>query len=285
MAIIDQKTNPKRLEAQSGFTLVELIIAMTVAAVIIGVTAIAFQSFENNSNQQIEVANVQLNVRGSLAIMERELRMIGQDLNQGNAALFRVSDIRKFDITQPGTSAVPNANGSPILRMSLDMDDDGTLDPDETITYLLYDRDGDGTLFDLARSSTLPGANTVSGRQFLAEGIEALGMSFAFDRNGDNIMDRTAPPAGSRNNGNIIWAIDSNNDGLLDAEVGGAALGYTVLPDAIQAIQLTILARAKNPDPNYRNTQNYSVGDQVIAVNDNFRRWMLTHILYRRNRG
>jgi type IV pilus assembly protein PilW len=279
MDSIALKANAKRPGKQSGFTMIELVIAIAISAVVIIVAAISFQQFENNSAQQIEIANAQLNLRGVLGIMEREFRMIGMDFNQSSSTPFGVTDIRRFSITQPGTSAVPDTNGSPMLRMTLDLNDNGALDADETITYLLYDRNGDGTLFDLGRSSTLPGTNLVTGRQLLAEGIQALGFVFAFDSDGDGAIDRTPFPGN-----NIIWAIDANNDNLLDSEPNGTPLGYIVPPSAIRAVQLSILARVKNQDSKYVNTNSYSVGHQAIApMNDHYRRWLLTEILHIRN--
>jgi type IV pilus assembly protein PilW len=278
MDSIALKANAKRPGKQSGFTMIELVIAIAISAVVIMVAATSFQQFENNSAQQIEIANAQLNLRGVLGIMEREFRMIGMDYTQTSSTPFGVTDIRRFSITQPGTSAVPDTNGSPMLRMTLDLNDNGTLDADETITYLLYDRNGDGTLFDLARSSTLFGTDIVKGRELLAEGIQSLGLVFAFDNDGDGAIDRTPYPGN-----NIIWAIDTNNDNNLDSEPNLTPLGYIVPPNAIRAVQLSILARVKNQDPKYLNTNSYSVGHQAFTVNDHYRRWQLTEILHIRN--
>jgi hypothetical protein len=118
----------------------------------------------------------------------------------------------------------------------------------------------------------------ISGRQLLAEGIEDIMFTYAFDNDNDERIDRTAPP-----DNNIIWAIDSNNDGQLDSDLAGAALGYTVPPQNIRAVQVWVLARAKRPAANYTNSRQYSLGDHVTAVNDNFRRWLLTDTLHIRN--
>jgi type IV pilus assembly protein PilW len=288
MDIIAQKANVKRPGMQSGFTLIEIIVAMAVAAVVIAAMTTAYQQLQQNSTRQAELSNVQMNLRGVFAIMEREFRMIGRDGNRSNRAIpvFGVTDVRRFDITQPGSDAVPDLTGSPILRMTADLNNDGNLDADETVTYLLYDKDGDGTLFDMARSTTIIGADVVSGRQLLAEGIEALGFAFAFDNDGDGAIDRTVPAPGE-DEGNIIWAIDSNNDNRLDATPIGNPLGYTVPVGAILAVQVSVLARAKHQDVKFVDTDSYSIGHQLIVpdlTNNHFRRWRLTEILYRRNR-
>jgi type IV pilus assembly protein PilW len=263
----------------NGFSLIELIIGIAVSAIILSAIWTSYLNLQNNSNQQVQVAMLQQNLRGVLAIMERELRMAGQDFMQ-NAA-FGVTDVRKFSVVPPGTDAVPDntANGRPILRMTLDFNDNGQLDAGETITYSLYDKDGDGGLFDLGRSTSNPGGGVVSGMALVADGIEALDFAYAFDNDGDGAVDRTPLP-----DNNIIWAVDSNNDGLLDSDLLGVALGYTVQPQNIKAIQVWVLARAKRPDRKYVNSHQYSVGTQVIGpTNDAYRRWMLTEVLHCRN--
>jgi hypothetical protein len=234
----------------------------------------------NHSIQQIEMATLQQNVRGSLALIEREIRMIGMDWMQSSS--FGVTDVRSFAITDPSIDASPDnsANGSPILRMSLDLNDNGLLDADETITYLLYDRNSDGRPpFELARSTVNTSVNTVSNRELLAEGVERLFFAYAFDRDQNGSIDRTPPPDNA-----IIWAIDTNNDGLLDSDLLNAPLGYTVQPRDIRAVQVWILGVTKQGTTDYVNRHQYSVGNQVVGPhNDHFHRWMVTEILHCRN--
>jgi prepilin-type N-terminal cleavage/methylation domain-containing protein len=266
--------------AQFGFTLIEVMVALGIFSVLLIVILKVETQINNHSIQQVELATLQQNLRGSLALMERDLRMIGMDwTHSGN---FGVTDVRSYAITDPSIDASPDnsAIGSPILRISLDLDDDGELDGNETITYLLYDRNADGQPpFELARSTTNPGANTVSNRELLAEGIERLFFAYAFDRDQNGSIDRTPPP-----NNNILWAIDTNNDGLLDADLLNVALGYTVPPMDIRAVQVWILGVTQHGTPDYVNRHQYSVGNQVVGPpNDRFRRWMVTEILHCRN--
>ena len=265
------------LSGSIGFTLVELMIAMVISAIVISSATWIYIHIQTSSAQQVEISTIQQNLRGVLAIMESELRMAGEDRTLSFS--FGVTDVRHFSITEPGTDAIPDASGSgsPILRMTLDIDDDGILDANETVTYSLYDKDGDGDLLDLARSTTFPGVDVISGRQLLAEGIEAIGFAYAFDNDDDGEIDRTG--AGN----DIIWAVDSDNDGSLDADLLLVNLGYIVPPANIRAIQIWILARANRPDPKYENTHQYSVGTLNITPNDSYRRWLLTEVIHCRN--
>lgn len=266
--------------SEAGYTLIEVLVGLAISSLLLLVFLKIQTHMHNNSIQQIEMATLQQNLRGSLSLMEREFRMIGMDWMQSKN--FGVTDVRRFAITNPSIDASPDssANGSPILRMSLDLDDDGQLEPGETITYLLYDRNADGNPpFELARSTANPGVNTVSSRELLAEGIERLFFAYAFDRDQNGSIDRIPPP-----NNNIIWAIDTNNDGLLDADLLNVPLGYTVQPMDIRAVQVWILGVTKNWTPDYVNRHQYSVGNELIGpLNDHFHRWMVSDILHCRN--
>ena len=268
---------------QLGFTLIELFIGIVISVIAITAGLKIFDHMQNSSVQQVEISMLQQNQRGVLTILERELRLIGMDMNQSN--IFGITDVRKFTITNPGVDATPSAAGSPILRMTMDLNDDKSIGPGEIITYALYDRDNDGQPpFELARSTATPVTDEINGRQLLAEGIQAIGFAYAFDADGDGIIDRQVVVPGDPPS--IIWAVDSNNDGLLDADLSGAALpgGGTVPTSAIRAVQFWILGMAQRQDSSYTNTNVYSVGDQPPFVpNDQFRRWLLTEIVHCRN--
>jgi hypothetical protein len=274
---------PNIFRNQCGFTILELFIGIVISAITITAGLKIFDHMQNSSVQQVEISMLQQNQRGVLTILERELRMIGMDMNQSK--IFGITDVRKFTITNPGVDAMPSAAGSPILRMTMDLNNDKIINAGETITYALYDRDGDGQPpFELARSTADSGPDLINGRQLLAEGIEAIGFAYAFDADGDGIIDRQVLVPGDPPS--IIWAVDSNNDGLLDADLAGGALpgGGTVPTSAIRAVQFWILGSSQRPDSSYVNTNQYSVGDLPFGPrNDHFRRWLLSEIVHCRN--
>jgi prepilin-type N-terminal cleavage/methylation domain-containing protein len=295
------ETSRKRLIGNPfGFTLVEILIAIAVSAVVFTSVISIYSHMQHSSAQQISMAMLQQNQRGALDIMERELRLIGMDRNQsGN---FQITDVRKYSIAGPNPAAgVPDATptGSPVLRMQVDLDSDGVLDANETITYSLYDRDGDGQPpWELSRSDSIPlGPNSNDNFQLIAEGVEAIGFAYAFDANDDGEIDRAAPalPGGAPA---IIWAVDTNGDGNLDAEpVGtsiigvvradGSTINQTVGPDKIRGVQFWILGRALRPDPKHIDNRQYSLGAPPIQPGgpqgDHYRRWLLTEVIHCRN--
>ncbi|MGD8837950.1 MAG: PilW family protein [Desulfobacteraceae bacterium] len=263
-----------------GFTLVELLIVMAVSSVVlIGVTNFITQTMQNSA-QQIATSKLQQNQRGALAIMEKELRKIGMDRKLSNN--FHITDVRRYSIVGPADTAVPDENGSPVLRMQVDLNDDGRLGSNETITYSLYDKNGDGQPpWELGRSTTMPGSDAITNLQMLAEGVEASGLAFAyaFDADGDGMIDRGTAVAGEP----IIWAMDSDNDGTLDTDINGNDIDDVPL-EKIKGVRFWLLGRTQHEDLKHLNNRQYAVGDQLIGpFNDHFRRWLLSEIIHCRN--
>jgi prepilin-type N-terminal cleavage/methylation domain-containing protein len=268
---------------QAGFTMIEVILVALVSALLLAAIYKTNDYLQNSSLQQVEINRLQQNQRGAMAIMERELRMAGEDRTQIGGT-FQVRDVRRFDIVDKGDTAVPDASaaGSPILRFTADLNSDGNLDGGETVTYLLYDRNGDpGDGFDLARSTVFAMDDQVQQMELLAGGIDAISFAYAFDRNLDGLVDRTSVAAGS----NIIWGVDTDNDNLLDADTGGNTLGYTVDPKFIRSVRIWILGRAQRPDPSYANLQVYTLGHRTFDPpdGDKLRRWLTNTTLHLRN--
>lgn len=299
-AIREDRFKYGRPGAQSGFTLLELMVGIAVAAIAMTAMYALYNGLQKSSVSQVQVATMQQNLRGALNILERDIRATGMDRTySGN---FGIIDVRRRLVTTPGVAANPDPAGSPALIVTADQNDDGVLDANETLSYLRYDQDNDG-FNDLARGGT-----NATGRALLAENIEAFGFAYAYDADNDGWIERSA-------NGNIIWAVDADNDGDLDTrldinddgsidlnDVGGlisqdtngdgiddlrdvgAALGTTVQPQQILAVQIWVLARSNRPDPKIWNTQQYVVGDRIIGpMNDNIKRRLLSEVVQRRN--
>lgn len=267
-----------------GFTMVELLIAMAISAIVMTSVIGVYAHMQNSSAQQIALGTLQQNQRGALDIMERELRLIGMDRNQTNS--FTITDVRKYSIVDTGATAVPDGtpSGSPVLRMQVDLDNDGILDGNETITYSLYDRDNDGQPpWELSRSTVMPGNGAITNPQMIAEGVEAIGFAYAFDADDDGNIDRDPALAGEP----IIWAIDSDNNGTLDADLIGAPIGQNVMPSQIRGVQFWILGRSQRQDKKHLDNNFYSVGNQFLQPGgpqgDHYRRWLLSEIIHCRN--
>jgi len=275
-----KKEMSKRLKEQ-GFTLVELLVAMGISAIVMSSIYYTYYSQQKSYTTQDQVVAMQQNLRAAMYVMEREIRIAGYDpTSSGN---FGITNIGLRDIDDN-----LDVNGNSSLEFTIDQDEDGELGGgDETVYYCIYDSPvgaPDGKT-DLAR-------NYGAGRQLLAENIEALGLAYAFDNNGDGQLDTTAA-------GNTIWAIDSDNDNDLDVNLdtnddgvidindnpAGAALASDVNPSRIRAIRIWLLARTDIEDRNFRNAGTYVIANQIITPNDGFRRRLLTTTVTCRNMG
>lgn len=278
-----------------GFTLLELLIAIIVASIMgIAVVSNSISQQQAATNVQ-QVAQMQQQLRGAIYLMERDIRMAGYDpVETGN---FGVTDVRRWSVEVDQTIGAPDlsADSSPLLTVIEDSNENGIAD-DATITYCLYDDNNDAVV-DLARE-------TGGVRQLLAEGIDALGLAYAIDNDGDGSLDRTP-------NGNIIWAVDSDNDNLLDTNIDTDDNGVIDINDAagdlaitstdnaagaiatpaplksVRIVRVWLLARAQNRDPKYNDTNQYVIGDRIIVppAGDQFRRRLLVRSVELRNAG
>ena len=126
--------------------------------------------------------------------------------------------------------------------------------------------------------------------EIMAENIEAFCIAYAFDDDGDRRMDTDG--------GEVIWAIDSDNDNTLDLNLdadqdgvidasdisaGGSALTSPVGMGSIRAVRVWVLGKVETPDASYSNNNAYVVGNRVIQANDHHRRKLMETIIKCRN--
>ncbi|MBW1937728.1 MAG: prepilin-type N-terminal cleavage/methylation domain-containing protein [Deltaproteobacteria bacterium] len=275
----------------NGFTLVELLVAMAISGIVAGAIFTAFQSQQKSYLIQDQVTEMQQNLRAGMDIMVRDIRMAGY--SQG-APGFGITDISPRD-TDDNVDITITGNGS--FEFTADFDDNGTLSGGETISYSVYD-----SPVDTPDGRNDLGRNSGGGRQLVAENIEALGFAYAFDANGDGILD-TYNVGG---NNQVIWAVDSDGDNDLDLNldtngdgnidendgpaggnglIGGTAIPADIAPQDIRAVRIWMLARTGHGDKSFLNTKTYTVGNKVITPNNNLRMRLLTTSVKCRNMG
>ncbi len=294
--------------ASGGFTILELVMAMLVTS-IFSLAMVFTYSFNQKASDTIrQVSQMQQQLRGSMYIMEQDIRIAGFDPME--AGIFGVTNVQRWTITNATTVASASDTGSPSLTLAYDWNPANPATnrnglADETIAYRLFDEDNDG-IFQLARDD-----GTLNPRPLLAEGIEAIGFAYAYDFDdngkGDGELDR--------NGANIIWAVDSDNDNLLDTNLDadgngvidldddtngdfriddedGAAKLITPVPvQNIRMVRIWMLARARSASRDFNNNgQQFLVGDQVVPADDNgfsdnIRRLLLIRTVECRNAG
>jgi len=140
-----------RLRNTGGFTLVELLITMAISGLVMGSIYTVYNSHQRTYTTQLQVVEMQQNLRAATYYLSREIRMAGYD----------PVDTTLFGIT--------TANSASIV-FTTDTNQDGVLDTNETITFDLYDAYGDGDT-DLGKKvgagSHMPVAENVDALNFI----------------------------------------------------------------------------------------------------------------------
>jgi len=303
--------NQMPLHNATGFTLVELLIALVVASLVLAAVYSSLQSQHASYLAQDQVVEMQQNLRAAMNIMGRELRMAGYD-----------PTLRAW--REPTPASVLKAAARQ-LQISMDSNENGVVvDPDpkppntETNEIVAF---GFGSGIDVQPADGIAddgaanlGRNTGGGFQPIAENIHAVGFAYAFDANGNGSLDFN-----DLNNNHVqdpgettIWAVDTNDDGEWDdldnngdgfintddllalaagappppvQAMAGSHTGIAMHPGDVRAVRIWLLARASLPDWHYTNTGTYVLGQQVVTVNDHFRRQLLETVVDCRNMG
>jgi type IV pilus assembly protein PilW len=312
----------KRNRNNLGFTLLELMIAMVIASIVAAAIMMSFDSQQKTQVNQQLVVEMQQDARAALYLMQQDIRMAGFDETWEDANTDGVDDNRLSDIDGSGSAIDNDCDGSAnvsdvgndeandiagivqasphLIKIRLDENRDGNFcGVNDLITYALASDtldstiDGDGVAdsgaMDLRRDNQFVGDNL----QPLARSIQAIAFAYAFDDDAgapDGLVDTDA-------GGNIIWAFDSNGDGLLDKQLDSNAngvidendtpinLGTPVPISRIRAVRIWILARTRAPLRDHQYTKTYVVGDKVITSADDYERVLLTTTVNCRNLG
>ena len=276
-----------------GFTLVELLVAMVIGAIVMGVIFATHNVQQRTFRQEsMKLATMQ-KARSAMDYLERERRMAGYD--RPNSGLFGLTSITPRNTITFTYDLGVGGNA-----------DNGVVDADETVSYFLYNSGltPSNRNDDLGRTPPPPG--TAEG--LVAVGIEQIGFAYAFDSDNDGQLDWNDPtnPGVKDDNEGIFWAVDWDGDGQLDtnldtnwdgdidaADFPGAALpalpggGNTVSVDRIRAVKIMVLARSRTQDLNYQDNKSYWLGVNPVTTipGDGHHRRLLVSTVRLRNLG
>jgi len=295
---VNKEGSPQVTSNKQGFTLIELMIAMTLSLIAMGLIYSGYKAQqEAHTNERLGV-DMQQNARSTLAFMRREIRMA----NYAPRALNGIDDDLDGSIDEADESVVRGFQtiSADRLNFTLDINSDGDdLDDNENITYgfeASEDADGDG-IADSGVAVLGREHRTGTGLQPLAFDAHAIAFAYGFDADGDGALD-TYPGAP----GIVVWAFDSDGDGRLDRHLdtnmdglideddtaGGATLASAGMAEVdrnrVRAAQVWILTRSQVPmKGRSAQAQSFVVGPNHIAVNDGFKRCLFTSMITARN--
>ena len=265
-----------------GHTIVELVIAMALAAILItAIYQIHAVRQKSYGRQQLAV-EMQQNIRAAISLMKREIRMAGYD-PAANDGLDSDGDTVIDNVEESAGTGIHIA-GRSMIQISFDNDADRNIAPGERITYgfaNLYDANDDG----IADAGAAPlGRKTGAGTLMpVAESIQGVGFAYAFDNNHDGYLDTDDGTV----SGNIIWAFDSTpddeNDELTTDLDTGLPLVVPIPLSDIRAVRIWILARTRAPVRDHFDNRTYRVGDRTISSADKHPRRLIRATVYCRN--
>ncbi len=245
----------KIMRSNRGFTLVELMVTLALVGIVIAAIFSVFTIQRKSYTAQEQVVEMQENIRASVGLMGRDLRMAGYDRSGTGTANAGID--------------VAVASG---VAFSADFNEDGDVnDTGENIAYDLYNVvkvDG-SSVTTLGRTSsnatiasgTPPDGGLFTGHQPIAENIEQIEFCYVLDDD----------------NG---WA-DNDNDCILAPTAAER--------DRVVALYLSILAVAAQRDAKFVSTATYISASGVdwtgTSPTDGFRRRFFSSKINLRNLG
>ena len=240
-----------RKNFMGGFTLIELMITVTLSTVVLAAGYQIFTGQRRSYALQNDLAEMQQHVRGCEQMMTREIRMAGYNLEELNIT----SDVPGTSFTD-GTMDAFEETTAQSITFTTDAESDGIM---ETIRYSLR---GTSLVREMWRwDTTLGGWKTSGGARSLSEHIEQLNLGYWV----------LADNSGLNNN--------QDDDGDLSIDEAGE-LCFRNQPNNserkyVRMVRLTLTAKTSRPDPRYRHP----------LYSDHYRRMTLTSTIQPRNVG
>lgn len=262
-----QRSTPMKCQyKQAGFTLVELLIAMFVSGLIMSAVMTVYTAQSKSYAKHDDIAGIQQNLRGALAVLSSEIRMAGCDPTEKKAAGILTATKTQLRFTRDfrGKTGSSNPNAA-----------DGDVgDSDEDLAYTLTAR------------KTTNNNNTVTADNNDDGIIDSGGANWQW---GSNIIPsigrQTGGSGGFQPLANNIEALEFSY--LLEGSATPVANPSSSKLNKIRAVMITILARASNPADDYVHTSSYTTATGVTWTppQDHYRRRLVITTIQCRNMG
>lgn len=234
---MDRKTP---LINDTGFTLVELLVAVAISGLVISAIYSTFTRQQSIHTAQEQAVGAQQNIRAAMELLTRQIRMAGHDPKHSAGAGF-VDGVSFSNGGGPPPALTAVTTDATNISFTADLDEDGTID------QAPQDINGDGNN-DLTEMEQI-----------------------AFRLNGTNLQMY------STRTGAIAWQTVAENIASLEfyyLDTNGAP---TAVPGDIRSVEISILTTPERPDPDFLDTDTYTTGSGATwgPFNDNFRRRFL----------
>jgi len=287
-----------------GFTLIELLITMAISSVVIAAIFTVYQSQQKSYIVQDQVAEIQQSIRAATQLITAEFRLAGYDTTGSAGAGLTMASSNQFgftaDITGGEGDGIDNDNDTIIDNAEESVYGDGATDDANEVVTIGFSAANDADNNGIANAGYADlGRNTGGGFQPIAENIHAVAFAYAFDFADDD--DSSLDTYNVGGNRQIIWAIDTNGnnmldsnldtnaDGIIDADdfaagfagngvITGSPIVYfnpasslnnspiaNVPKENIRAVRIWILAGTGRGSVGFTNSFTYTVGNKVIT--------------------
>jgi type IV pilus assembly protein PilW len=278
------------IHKNKGLSLVELMIAMAVSFIIMGVIYNTYQAQQRSYTAQHLSVEMQQNIRAAMSLMKKEIRMAGYDPITSDG-IDNDADTNVDEADETSNAGILSAAGN-LIEFSFDNDADGSVDTisNEHLTYSFTTGDADLDGIADAGAESLSRIDTGGGlTEVIAYDIEGIAFAYAFDDDGDGQLD-TSP------GGNVIWAMDTDDppdgflDRVLDENDDGVIDANDTTPGGVPLVpafwfNTVLLARSRFEIRGFSDNNTYVVGAARVNASDGFQRRLLVDTVNCRNMG
>ena len=237
---------------EHGFTLVELLVAMAITAVVMAAVYTLYKTQQESYIAQDQVVEMQQNVRASLYQMARDMRMAGFNPQ-------RAPNVGGFVTQLPDDGGGTTTTNSTNIALTIDKDSNdvsnGVIDIDDDDEQIAYRLDNNRLEKFRVSDDTW---------QTVADNISAVDFVY----------------------------LDLNGTDITASVIANPTTQYatTNLPyiDSIRSIEMSIVARTGRIDKSFPGTPEYfnQQGDSILAaLSDNYRKRLITTTIFCRNLG
>jgi len=234
---------------EHGFTLVELLVAMAMTAVVMAAVYTLYKTQQDSYIAQDQVVEMQQNVRASLYQMARDMRMAGFNPQ-------RAPNVGGFVTQLPDDGSGTTTTNETNIAFTIDQDSNGVIDVDANDEQIAYRLDTNRLEKFRVSDDTW---------QTVADNISAVDFVYLDPSGTDITASVIANPTAQYATTNLPFI------------------------DSIRSIEMSIVARTGRIDKSFGGTPAYlnQQGTEILAAlpDDHYRKRLITTTIFCRNLG